>query len=68
MVSATHQYESATGIHVTAHPESPTHHPPHPIPLGCPRALVWSALLHALNLPWSSILHMVMCMFWRKRW
>ena len=32
--------------------------PPHPMPLGCPGALALSALLHALNLYWSSILHM----------
>jgi len=40
----------------------PSHLPPHPIPLGCPRAPALSALLQALNLPWSSILHMVMYM------
>ena len=34
-----------------------------PIPLGCPRAPTLSALLHALNLHWSSILHMVIYMF-----
>ena len=34
-----------------------------PIPLGCPRALALSALLHASHLHWSSILHMVMYMF-----
>ena len=37
--------------------------PPHPIPLGCPRALALGALLHASNLHWSSILHMVIYMF-----
>jgi len=37
--------------------------PPHPVPLGCPRALTLSALLHPLNSHWSSILHMVMYMF-----
>ena len=40
-------------------PESPSHLSPHPIPLGCPRALALNALLHVLNLHWSSILHMV---------
>ena len=45
------------------HPEHPTHLPPHPIPLGCPKALVLSALLHALKLHWPSILHMIMYMF-----
>ena len=38
---------------------TPLHLPPHPIPLGCTRAPVWGALLHASNLHWSSILHMV---------
>ena len=31
--------------------------------LGCPRATALSALLHALNLHWSSILHMVIYTF-----
>ena len=42
---------------------TPSHLPPHPTPLGCPRALALGALLHASNLHWSSILHMVICMF-----
>ena len=37
--------------------------PPHPIPLGCPRALALGTLLHASNLHWSSILHMGIYMF-----
>ena len=45
------------------HPEPLSHLPPHPIPLGCPRALALGALLHALNLHWPSVLHMVMYMF-----
>ena len=63
MVFAIHRHESATGIHVSSHSESPSHLPPHPIPLGCPKAPALSALLHALNLHWSSILHMVIYMF-----
>ena len=35
-----------------------SHLPPHPIPLGCPRALALSALFHVLNLYWSYILNM----------
>ena len=35
-----------------------SHLPPHTISQGCPRALALSALLHALNLHWSFILHM----------
>ena len=45
------------------HPETPSHHPPHPIPLCCPRALALSALLHSSNLHWSSVLHLVIHMF-----
>ena len=37
--------------------------PLHPIPLGWPSALALGALLHASNLHWSSILHMVIYMF-----
>ena len=38
-------------------PEPSFYLPPHPIPLGCPRALTLSALFYALNLDWSSISH-----------
>ena len=41
---------------------TPSHFPPHPIPLGCPRALALSVLLHELNFHCSSILHMVIYM------
>ena len=58
-----HQHESSMGAHVSPHPEPPSHHPPHLITLGCPRALALSVLLHASNLHWSSILHMVIYMF-----
>ena len=63
---AIHQHESASGVNRTRlspHPEPPTHVPPHPIPLGCPKAPALSALLHALNLHWSPVLHMVIYMF-----
>ena len=58
MVFTIHQHDSATGAHVSPHLELPSRLPPHPIPLGCPRAPALSALLHASNLHWSSILHM----------
>ena len=45
------------------HPEPLSYLPPHPIPTGCPRAPALGALLHALNLHWSSILHMLRYMF-----
>ena len=44
-------------------PWAPSHFPPYPIPLGYPRAPALSALLHASNLDWSSILHMVIYLF-----
>ena len=52
--------ESDIGTHVPPHLKPPSHAPPHPIPLRCPRALTLGALLHASNLHWLSILHMVM--------
>ena len=51
----THWHESAMGTHVFSQPESPAHLFPHPIPLGCPRALAFGALFQASNLYWSSI-------------
>ena len=56
MVFAIRQRESAIDIHVSPHPEPPSHlRIGHPIPPGCPRASALSALLHASNLRWSSI-------------
>ena len=45
------------------HPESPSHLPPHPIPLGCPSAPAFHALFDASNLDWWSISHMVIYIF-----
>ena len=45
------------------HPEPLFHLLPHRIRLGCPWAPALSALLHASNLHWSSILHMVIYIF-----
>ena len=54
-----HSHESAMGVHV-----SPIlNPPPHTIPQGGPRAPALSALFHASNLDWSSILHMATYMF-----
>jgi len=44
-------------------PWTPSHLPPHALPLGCPSVLALSALFHALNLDWWSISHMVIYMF-----
>ena len=51
------------GIHVAHRPEATSPLPLHAIPLGCLRAPALGALLHALNLRWSSILHMVIYNF-----
>ena len=51
------------GCTCVPHPETLSHLPPHPIPQGCPSALALSALVYASNLGWSSISHMVICMF-----
>ena len=45
-----YQHESATDVHVSHHPETPSHLPPHPIPLCFSSVLTLGALLHALNL------------------
>ena len=44
-------------------PESPSHLPPHHIPQGCPSAPALSALCHASNLDWWSLLHMAIYVF-----
>ena len=44
------------------HHETPSQLHPHLIPLCCPRTLALGALLHALNLHGSPVLHMVMYM------
>ena len=48
-------------VFMCPHPPSWTlsHFPPHPNPLGWPRAPALGALLQTLNLHWSSILHMI---------
>ena len=45
------------------HSKLPFYLPPHPVPLGHCWAPALGALLHVLNLHWSSILYMVMYMF-----
>ena len=46
MFFAIQWHESAMGAHVSTYPQPPFHLPPHPIPLGCLRALalgdLWS--------------------------
>ena len=62
VVFAIHWHESAMGVHVSPC-WTPSHLPPHPIPLGCPSAPALSALFHASNLDWWSISQMVIHMF-----
>ena len=50
-------------VHVLPILNSPSHHPPHPIPQGCSSALALNVLFHASNLDWLSISHMVIYMF-----
>ena len=45
MAFAMYQHESVAGIYVSSLPEPPSHLPPHPIPLGCPRAPVLFAFI-----------------------
>ena len=63
VVFAIHQHESPTGDMCVSIFELHSHLPLLFIPLGCPRALGLSALLHASSLHWSSILHMVSMLF-----
>ena len=60
---AIHQHVSATGIHVFPILNSPSHLPPHIIPLGHPSAPALSILYHASNLDWQFISHMILHMF-----
>ena len=62
MVFVIHQHESAMGAHVSPVLNPlPTTLPP--TPLGCLRAMILGALLHASNLHWSSVLPMVIYTF-----
>ena len=45
------------------HPEHPSHHPPHPIPLSHPSAPAPSTLYHAWNLDWHFISQMIIYIF-----
>ena len=60
---AIHQHESALGMHMSPPSWNATHLPPHPIPLGCHRALALGFLHHTSNTHWLSILYIVMYMF-----
>ena len=45
------------------HPETPSHLPSHPIPLGHPTAPAPSTLYHALSLDWWFVSHMIIYRF-----
>ena len=51
------------GCTCVCHSDPPSHLPPHPIPLGHPRAATLRTLSHASNLDWWSISHMIIYMF-----
>ena len=51
------------GCTCVPHPESPSHLPPYPIPLGHPSAPALSTLYHASNLDCRSISHMIIYIF-----
>ena len=60
---ATHQHESATGVHVFPILNPLFHLPPHTIPLGHPSAPAQSILYPASNLDWRFISYMILYMF-----
>ena len=60
---AMHQHESALGMHMSPPSWNPSHLPPHPIPLGCHRAVALGFLYHTSNTHWLSILYIVVYMF-----
>ena len=51
------------GCTCVPHPEAPSHHPPHPIPLGHPSAPALSILPQASNLDWRFFSRMIIYMF-----
>ena len=51
------------GCTCVPHPETPSHLPPHPIPLGHPSAPALGTLSHASDLDWWFISHMIIYMF-----
>ena len=60
---AIHQHESTTGVHVLPMLTSPSHGPPHTIPLSHPSAPAPSILYPASNLDWRFISYMILYMF-----
>ena len=48
------------GCTCVPHPETPSHLPPHPIPLDHPSAPAPSTLSHASNLDWRFVSHMIL--------
>ena len=59
MIFDLHRHNSATGVHVSPHPDLPPPSSPHSF--GLSRVPALSALLLASKLHWSSILHMLIC-------
>ena len=50
-------------VYMCPHPETPSHLPPHTIPLGHPSAPALNILYQALNLDWWNISHVIIYMF-----
>ena len=64
MVFAVYQHESSTSVSCPPPPSwTPLPHPSLPCSSGMSQSTGFPALLHASNLHWSSVLHMVMDMF-----
>ena len=65
------QQNKVSELYVYIYPfplEPPSHLPPHPTPLDCHRASTLGSLHHTTNVPWLSVLHMVMCVFQSSLW
>ena len=60
---AIHQHVSAMDVHVFPILNTPSHLPPHTIPLGHPNAPAPSFLYPASNLNWRFISYMILYMF-----
>ena len=63
LVTAVHQHESATGIHMSPPSWASLPHPSPSHPFMLSRSTQLCSLCHTENFPWVSILHMVMHTF-----
>ena len=64
MLFAIHQHKSATGAHVSPHPDHPSFRPPFPPhPSGLSQSTGFGCPASCIELHWPSSLHMVIYMF-----